>query len=306
MNVTKYSFDYSIFNPVSSAVISIFGLFGNSLVMFILTRRKFWKESLFRYLFFATIFDTVNGPFYAWMYNYKEFFLIDVVDISCKLSQFFGHFTYLVSPWINVIISVDTYFDVRLPTKFKFRKDIKFQFIIIIILIIIIALINVPYLLFLTVIPGLGCNTSLVTTVKKLESQLAILINTCFTVLLIVLPSILMFIFNCFTFFTLNKIKRISSSSDKKSIKRSGRLLKTTTVMNLLFVISYLPYRIARVFLIPLPTFAYSLLFLSESLFNSFNVIIYIISNRLFRKYFYFLFCLKLVSFRRNQQNDTR
>ena len=73
-----------IFILSSSTVLTIFGVIGNTLVLYILTQKEMRKVSMFRYLIAASFFDLVNC-LTLWPYNYPKFFLMNSYLLSCKM-----------------------------------------------------------------------------------------------------------------------------------------------------------------------------------------------------------------------------
>ena len=87
MNSTTNDFNHELFNLISSITISAIALIGNSIIVYILAKPEFRKESFFRYLFFGTIFNTINALL-IWPINNPDFFLINEILISCNLQQY--------------------------------------------------------------------------------------------------------------------------------------------------------------------------------------------------------------------------
>ena len=283
MNTTSInSFNYITFTFTSSIIITVMAIIGNSTVLFILTKPQFKKKSLFRYLFIATIFDAINA-LYTWLYNYQDFFMINQNELICKLIHYFGHVTYLFNPWINVFISIDTFMAVKFPIKFQVRNTYKFQIVIIICLVISLFLVNIPYLMYLKITQyggNYGCAA---------DSNEAILLNLYITILLIT---------NCLIFYHLVVARK---SSNQNGHKNATRLFFVSLGMNFFFLIFYSPYRITMIFFNYnyLPLYVFNILFLLESIYNSCNFVIYIISNRLFREQCKSLISCSVLSFRR-------
>ena len=105
----------------ASVAFSITGVIGNTFVILILSRPKFRKESLFRYLLIASIVDTIYS-FCIWPFTYQDDFLTSKIEIMCKLSFYISRIIYQLSPWIIVISSIDRYVATKYPTKLLFRK----------------------------------------------------------------------------------------------------------------------------------------------------------------------------------------
>ena len=87
MNSTTDDFNLDLFHQVSSITISLVAIIGNSLIFYIFAKPEFKTQSFFRYLFFGTIFNTINALL-IWPINYPDFFLINEILISCNLQQY--------------------------------------------------------------------------------------------------------------------------------------------------------------------------------------------------------------------------
>ena len=83
MNTTSNDIS-DLFNLVSSISVSIIAIIGNSIVLFILTKEEFFKETFYRYLLIGTIFNTISALL-IWPNNYPDLFLINEILISCQL-----------------------------------------------------------------------------------------------------------------------------------------------------------------------------------------------------------------------------
>ena len=144
-------------NLSSSSVFTIIAFVGNNLVLFILTRENFIENSFFRYMIVATLFDTFH-VLTIWPSNFPDFFLVNSIDISCKLYAFLAIVSGLGSPWMNLLSSIDRYLSVKYPTKFKFRNEFKYQALAIFSICLAICSVNVPFFLFVNVGEnGTGC-----------------------------------------------------------------------------------------------------------------------------------------------------
>ena len=130
MNSTTDDFNLDLFHQVSSITISLVAIIGNSLIFYILAKPEFRSQSFFRYLFFGTIFNTINALL-IWPINYPDFFLINEILISCNIQQYINDVSTTFSGWIIVLTSVDTFLSVKYPTKFQLVKSFKAQIIII-------------------------------------------------------------------------------------------------------------------------------------------------------------------------------
>ena len=118
MDATDY------FNFIASILFTVISAVVNSLVLIILMKPKLLKESLFRYFIVTTIVDSIN-MFLIWPFNFQDAFQINSSQISCKLFNYLPRVFYQLSPWINVLISIDRLLAVKFAHKFKFRNELK-------------------------------------------------------------------------------------------------------------------------------------------------------------------------------------
>ena len=114
------------FNLTTAILLTAIGLSGNFVVLFVLRRKAFQKETLFRYYFLATFSDILNVLF-IWTNSQPNVFFINTYTIVYKLNSYLTIVVYSFSHWIIMISSVDRYIAVKWPTKFLFRKNIKYQ-----------------------------------------------------------------------------------------------------------------------------------------------------------------------------------
>ena len=119
----------------------------NSLVIFILSRKYFFKVSLFRYLIIATKKDTLNFLF-IWLANAPDFFKMNTYAIICKLYQYLSYIAYQLSVWIIVLSSIDRYLAVKYSNRFNFRNEFKYQAGAILTILIVLMVVDIPFLLF--------------------------------------------------------------------------------------------------------------------------------------------------------------
>ena len=119
-------FMQNYFNLTSAIVLTAVGVSGNLFVLFVLRKKEFQKETLFRYYFLATFSDIINVLF-IWTNNQPDLFLINTNRIACKFNNYLTMVVYSLSHWIIMISSLDRFISVKWSTKFFFRKKIKCQ-----------------------------------------------------------------------------------------------------------------------------------------------------------------------------------
>lgn len=271
-----------ILKRVGSIAITIIGLLGNTLALVVLSRLKeFKKEPLFRYLFIGSTFDVFN-LLSVWASFYPNYFFISTNKLACQISYFLFNTTQEFTAYINVVCSIDTYFMVKFPTDYQFRKKIKFQVILLSIIFLVLCLLNVPRYIYMTIEPYFGCTSSNL----QIESYLTIA-NFCIQTLI---PVILIIIFSCLTFYELViKKRRLNRNA---VLKNEKNLFRTSMGFNAFFFTCNLPISIifALSFFsnikIPCTSLIYDISTLIQAVYYSFDIFIYIASNRIFREYF--------------------
>ena len=274
----------------ASIVFPVLSVVGNSLIIYVLTKPLFRKETFFRYLTVASIFDILS-VLCIWLAYFPDFFLINKVDIMCKLYGFLPNLINEYSTWIIVLSSIDRLLAVRYPLKFDFRKEFKYQALIMLILFILLVLINLPYWFFLLIQPEYG----LCLTVFDLS--IYTYLNVSVAVYQVFLPFGLMVIINSITVYTLmrSQVERTTTNGIKsKKFAKQKKLLRTLIGMNLLFLFTNFPSRILYFMNeYKVSTEVIDSLYLLRFVYFSFDFFVIFFSNYLFRKYCLSIFVCK-------------
>jgi hypothetical protein len=125
------------------------GFLFNPIVLYILSRPKFIKESMFRYFIATEINDTFMLIF--WFMMLIKSFLLNVSwpeGVTCKLTQYItGTFLFWYQ-LLSTLISVDRLMAIKYKNNFQFRNTLKFQSLSVISLLSVSALCNVPFYLY--------------------------------------------------------------------------------------------------------------------------------------------------------------
>ena len=278
------------FYLISSICITTIGISGNGLVLFILTRPLFHKESLFRYLIIATIADTINVLF-VWPDYFPEWFLIKKLNISCKVFHYLINIPFQFSAWVLVLSSIDRYLAVLNSKKFNFRLKLKFQIFASLILFATIACVNLP-IFFYSDVKYNNCG--------HINYSIAFLVDLFGLLMAVVIPFILMILS---TFLILKKLLASKKNLRKKGFEKEKNLIKTLIAMYSLFFICNLPYLVFIVIGDALKSnvfdsFIYNLTNVLTFVYFSCDFFLYFIFNKMFRKY-----CFSLLGFIRRQQD---
>ena len=273
----NYEFDHNSFILVFLSVITTFALIGNSIVIYILTKPEFLKQSLFRYLLVGTFINTIIQVL-AWLFFYPDSIYMNENMLSCKLFFYIGNIFLSLTPYLNVLTSLDTCFAVRYPTKFQLRKKLKYQVIVVSFIFIILCLLHLPEIFLLNVYSNYGCGI--------IDPTPKFIINLYNLILEILIPFILMAITNSLTF---NKLISLKKETNGNSFNNARKLFKVSSSMNLFFLLTNLPYWIyCLIFYISNYYFSpiiYTLLYFLTVFYFSCDILIYFIANILFRQY---------------------
>ena len=230
------TFDLNTFNQVSAIIITLVAVGGNSIVLVILARPEFRKQSLFRYLFIATIFDTLNA-LQIWPNSYFDFFLINQLDISCKLYSYLPSVTNVFSSWMNALSSIDVYLTVNYSSKFLFRKNLKTQILAMSITFVMAVVLNLPMYFYAIIRDPIGCSSY--------SYQVSFYINLNFIIVFLIIPFIFMVLANSLVFIQLKKQKKLIENQDNREVyKKAKSLFNLSLGMNFLFLASNLPCNI--------------------------------------------------------------
>ena len=213
---------------------TIIALIGNSLVFYILTRLKFLKETIFRYFIASQTVATLIFML-VWVHTLRVVFSWNVAEYYCKIYVYFLSVAYCFYPWISVLNSIDRLLSVKYRSKFKFRKEIKYQLLALGIVLTSIMFTNIPYL-FYEVPSETKCiiNNNTIGFYISLET-LAI---SCF------IPFIVKLFITTITIHYLlaNKIKLQHKIRDENFFIREKRFAKSVLTMDLWHFICYSPY----------------------------------------------------------------
>jgi hypothetical protein len=258
-------------------------IIGNSIVIIILMQRMFRKKPIFRYLIVATIFDTFN-VILLWPNSYRHKFLINHIEIICKLFKFIDNMIGPFTAWVNVIASFDTLMLVKNPTKFKFRKNYKYQIFVILVGFFVTCLISLPAV-FINSIGGEDnyCEPRY----TPLNFHLFYFELYLFTVPVLI-PFLINIVVSSITFLYLRKTQ---ININQNNYKKSKSLFKTTVYLNLVFLITYFTSFIIKIIFIfyikiEIPFILGHFLDLLIYFYYSSDFFIYMIANRLFRETF--------------------
>ena len=138
---------YILYIISSSGLLTIVGIIGNSIVLYIITRKGFIKETMFRYYIVVQVVD-ILGLIMIWFWYVPIFFGFGVSDLFCKIVEYILYIMYSFYSWVNLLTSTDRLLSVMYPHDFLIRKAFKFQALAVATLFIFSIMINVPNFLF--------------------------------------------------------------------------------------------------------------------------------------------------------------
>ena len=297
MNETKNQIFFEL-NFYTTLVLTIICLIGNPLVIYIFSRPKFLKVSMFRYWIAIAIADTLN-LLSNWPSVYPDEFLVNEHSISCKIFYYLYYALYQMTPWILVLSSVDRLLSVRYPTALKFRNSFKYQLLAITCIIAFISLANIPIYLYHDIKDVYGC----VTTNDKLQIYLDLMNALVMTLI----PFFAMVVTTGLIWHQLIDKKKKLKQENRKRYKKDVQLIKILCIMATYFLLSNLPYCIYMVVcdLLQINAFETLGLYIVNTLsygFSACDFFIYFIFNKLFRSYFLTMIKLK----KKNRKNNSK
>ena len=268
----------AILNLTASTTFTVIGILGNTIVLIILSRPEFLKESTFRYLIMSTLGSTVRVLF-TWPLGFPDFFMVTKIGLVCKIVSYTSFIAGRWMPWINSLSAVDRYLAVRFPHKLKWRTQAKCQAIAVITVFALLLLLNLPFYFYVDKpLNQTGC---------AVDKENGIFISSWNMLITMVLPVTTMIIFTCLT--TRRLIKR-KMHFNKKDFTMEKRYFKVLLWLNIYLIICYLPYTVLYVVYFSLNfefvgSFGYSLVVLLVNAYAAFDFFVYLSSNKRFREY---------------------
>ena len=273
------SFNY-YFNMSTAAVLTGVGMIGNSLVLFVFTRKKFRNISMFRYYSFVTTFEILQIPF-IWVYYFPDFFSFNENELVCKLIQFSSTLLLSFVAFMQPIISIDRFFESKYPKRFFFRNKFNFQLIISAGLLLGSSIVSIPFYYYDNIYfveNSTECSYNENSWIG-MEIDISVLIISLFV------PFIISITFSCLTAYHLIQSKK---RLQIKNFKKEKRLLKILISMDVFLFICNLPWCVYIILK--------SILNIENMMVSSSMIITYDISNFLFYVYQSFSFFVYFLS----------
>jgi hypothetical protein len=273
-----------IYNFSASTIFTIIGIIGNTIVIYILTKPNFRKESTFRFLIISTIGSSIKLSA-TWPSSFYQSAILD--DLNCKILSYMGFLIGRFPPWINGLGSIDRYISVKYPQKFKFRNQFKYQALAVLIVFIALIFLDLPFYFYV----GKQLNR---TSCEEINPEAGIFLNIYYLILTILIPVTISLVTAYLTSKQLIKHKKKLHIVNFKKEKQHFYVLLG---INILFTFSQIPYILFLSICVIMKmeffgTLVYYIVYSLTNVYVSFDIIIYFISNKLFRKQ-----CLYLIGF---------
>ena len=274
------------FNFVTSILFTSIGLIGNGLVIYIISRPKFRSIAMFRYLIVATLVDTINLST-MWPALYINELNIMSVELSCKFFFYAIYVFYQFSPWLLVLSTLERYLSVKFQNRFKFRNEFKYQLLIMIIIFLMTVILDFPVFYYYS----LHHNS----TYCHVDYSIGIYIDVFNSLVAAIIPFFVMILLNGLIVHLLITQKQ---KLHRKEFKKEIQYFKTMLAVSSYFLLCNLPFCILIVINDAMVikythTLHFFVLNALTFLYCAFNFLVYMLSNKLFRSYFWSMFCCK-------------
>jgi hypothetical protein len=258
-------------------VISLIGIITNVLSFIVFSRKIFYNTIFSTYFRFSIIFDSIALLFpinKLFELNFNIYFS-DFNNELCKFRYYFIYFTFPISGWILVVVSVDRFLNISFPNRFLFTKKAKFQFFMCLFVLGFNLVYYIPNLFFhIKVNVKWNNSTNQSKTTLKCTNP-GVPIEWMNMLLTSILPFIFMFFFTSLTVFLLFKSRnRISTNNSNQVIRQKDKIFaKTSITLNLIFFLINLPVRILSI-----TKFYHQNLFNNDNLYQLISSLSYLIA----------------------------
>ena len=288
-NFLKLIQNYIVYITFSSGLLTILGIIGNSIVLYIITRKEFIKETMFRYYIVVQVVDFL-GFIMLWFWYIPITFGLGVSDLFCMIIEYIFYMMYSFYSWVNLLTSTDRLFSVIYPHDFSIRKTFKFQALAVPTLFFFSAVINVPNFLYNVQSNLTFCGIA--------DRETETVIYSANLIVSDVLPYSFMLINNIIIAHQIIVKKRRLMGNTRK-LKKETQFVKTVFSMDMWFLICYLPFTLLDLIqsVLSLHSEAYWVMVHYATILLiviqiSFNIFVYLFFNKLFRKRFFSIFKL--------------
>jgi hypothetical protein len=273
------------FVRIFSLTLTVFGIIGNSLVFYVLTRPKFIKESIFRYFLVSEIAAS-STIVLLWMYYMPIILNLSISTDYCKIFTWLLYVAYNFYPWMNVLNSIDRLITLKYRYRFKYMKKFKYQ---------ILAIMAVLFAIIFTSLPTLiNIKKSNETWCIVDDIQVGLYIYLSNMLISNLIPFFLLALSTCLIVHYLKTQKR-RLQLNVKNYKREKDYIKTLFAMDICFFICYSPLCVMQFLMFVFEidylkndtlNFVFDLTIALAMVQNSCNFLVYFSSNKLFKRYF--------------------
>jgi hypothetical protein len=226
-------------------------------------------------------------------------------DIFCKLKNFLVAWVVQLSSWLQVMITIDRIISVKYPNRFKILKDRRFLFMIVVALYASLSIancLNFFYYIEDVTVQAINNSNSSLTIKEKIctSNRTIVFIRDLIGILLrTIVPFLITFVLNFLLIRCLIESKK--KINKDKHLKKERQFAITIIALNCLFFVTQLPLGASLILLnvkqyaiIPTNTALIRLIFFVAVyialLFNTLSFMVYLTSNKLFRKEFFQMF----------------
>jgi hypothetical protein len=284
------------------------GIFFNLTSLYIFSRPRLNRTNMGFFYLNITTWNTIALLFSFFLIDSKVVFGYDlsiINDISCASVWFLRRFVRFVSPWLEVLVTVDRYIFICHTNKFRFLKSKFYLSIIIAIICICLLLQSVPNLYYKIYISNEVKNISnqsilIITKECKTTKEIALIGDLLPLFIKVLIPMVIMIILSVLL---MRKVKE--KKIKKKNIKNSNSISSkemqfaiTIIGMNATFIAINLPLSFMNSFrsiynnllakqinstlATTIINFLYSLSFQIANFYYSFMIFSYLIFNKLY------------------------
>lgn len=303
-NVTSYLW------IIISPILFLTGLFGNSSIIAILTKMKFWQKPTYMLLVTLACSDATVLCVGLSRYWIREVFKIDIRSLSewgCKFHIFVIYFSMQFSSAILVCVTFERFLKTRFPFRYNIIVSVKRTIVLIIVIFLFLTALNMFWLVTQNLIVHNGDVTCDATTpdIYWFEEFIYTYVDL---LVLSVIPVLSMVGMNIAIKQVLIESKNLrkTSVSDETTRKELGKFSRVLTQMLLFtstyFLVSTVPisvYFIIDSYLAPtaddltlaIMDVAWSVTYLFQFSNYAVNFFLYMLTNKAFQRNFRQIFC---------------
>lgn len=308
------------------------GIIFNLISLFIFSRSNLNKTNMGFFYLNITTWNTIALLFSFFLIDSKVVLGYDlslINDVSCASVWFLRRFVRFVSPWLEVLVTVDRYMFICHTNKFQFLKSKLYLSIIIVIICICLLLQSIPNLYYKIYITyenkNITNNTNLnILRECKTTKEIGLIADLIPLFIKVLIPMIIMIILSVLL------VRKVKEKKIKKSFTKNGdsnnskelQFALTIIGMNATFIAINLPLsfmnsfrsiynnllvkQINSILATAIINFLYSLSFQIANLYYSFMFFSYLIFNKLYLNEILHLFKLAKIRNERSHTSESR